>query len=87
MKNKIWGSFLLLGWCMACLQPPDYAEEPEIEYVGLNKSAVRQGSPGAAPDTLTVRIAYTDGDGDIGAPTDGDFTNNVVYIDSRNDLV
>ncbi len=79
---------LLLGFCslQACLQPPEYPSEPEIEYIGLNKTMVRQGSAGAQPDTLTIRIAYTDGDGDIGAPSEGEFQNNVVYIDNRNDL-
>lgn len=79
---------LLIAFCslQSCLQPPDYPNEPEIEYVGMNKMFVRQGSVGAEPDTLRITISYTDGDGDIGAPEDGDFTNNVIYIDSRNDL-
>ncbi len=79
--------FLLVFFgCFACVQPPDYPTVPEIDYVGVNKTRVRQGSFGAQPDTLTISVAYTDGDGDIGAPSEGEFKNNIIYIDNRNGL-
>ena len=85
--------FLLCG-LQACLQPPDYSDVPEIAYVGMDKMFVKQGSSEringqivSLSDTLTITIAYTDGDGDIGADLDSlgnvDFLNNVVFIDNR----
>ena len=70
----------------ACAQPPEYPNEPVIEYVGVSKKSIRQGSIGTPNDSITITIGYTDGDGNIGAPSEDDFQNNVVYIDSRNNL-
>lgn len=76
MKN-ILGVFLLLAGIAACVQPPDYPVEPEIEFVRLSKSEVLQ-----AIDTFTITFAYTDGDGDIGLDPSAQ-ENNVTITDSR----
>ncbi|MEM9887719.1 MAG: hypothetical protein AAF849_17625 [Bacteroidota bacterium] len=78
-----WFSALLFSLVLACVSPPDYSDIPEIEYLGINKTQIRQGSFGTQDDTLIVRFSYTDGDGDIGAVSEGEFSNNVVYIDDR----
>lgn len=77
MKNIVL-LFILSVWCIAaCVQPPDYPIEPEIEFVSLSKSDIRQNV-----DTFRVTFAYTDGDGDIGIdPASPE--NNVIITDSR----
>lgn len=66
-----------------CLRPPDYPDEPVIEYVGMNTTIVPQGSLNAPSSELTITIGYTDGDGDVGALSRDTFTNNIIYIDNR----
>jgi len=61
----------------ACVQPPDYPIEPEIEFLSISKSEVLQ-----AIDTFRIAFSYTDGDGDIGLDLD-DPDNNVIITDSR----
>lgn len=81
MKNVKY--FLLgssLGFFAACSQPPDYPDEPQLEYVGVNKNSVVQGSRFAPNDTLAILFKFTDGDGDLG---NSDNTNNIVLLDSR----
>ena len=63
----------------ACEQPPNYPIEPEIEYVGVNRNIIAQGSFNAPLDTLIVTFSFTDGDGDIG----DDSLTNVFLFDSR----
>ncbi|MEM1327931.1 MAG: hypothetical protein AAGI23_18375 [Bacteroidota bacterium] len=74
---------IIISCLVACVQPPDFPDTPEIEYEGVNKTQIRQGSFGAIPDTLVVSFTYTDGDGNIGTPEDGEFLNNIIYIDNR----
>jgi len=66
---------------VSCIQPPEFSNIPEIEYVGINKKQVVQGS-GTNQDILIVEFSYTDGDGNIGAVEDS-FFNNIVFIDNR----
>ena len=73
MKNIVLLSILMMLGIAACIQPPNYPIEPEIEFVSLSKSEVLQ-----AIDTFRINFAYTDGDGDIGA-----VGNNVIITDSR----
>jgi hypothetical protein len=81
MKSTIWylfsGGILLI---LACTQPPDYPKEPRIEYIGINKKVITQGSRSATADTLVVTFSFTDGDGDLGS--EGDARNIFIY-DSR----
>ncbi len=76
MKNFVALSMLLAS-IAACVQPPDYPIEPEIEFVGVSKSEVLQ-----LVDTFMITFAYTDGDGDIG-PNPNAQENNVTITDSR----
>ncbi len=80
MRNALFFLTVLLLGAAACVQPPNYPDEPEIEYVGVNKSTIEQGSPSALSDTLVVTFSFTDGDGDIG----DDDSTNVFLFDSRN---
>jgi len=77
MKNIIL-LFTIMGLGItACIQPPNYPIEPEIEFVSVSKSEVAQ-----AIDTFRITFSYTDGDGDIGLDLD-DPENNVIITDSR----
>ncbi|MEM8527080.1 MAG: hypothetical protein AAGG68_20740 [Bacteroidota bacterium] len=66
---------------VSCLQPPEFSDIPEIQYIGINKKQILQGS-GSNQDSLVVEFSYTDGDGNIGAVADS-FFNNIVFIDNR----
>ncbi|HHB79339.1 MAG TPA: hypothetical protein ENK85_08915 [Saprospiraceae bacterium] len=74
-------TFTLLFW--GCVEPPNYPNEPVIEFLGLSKQVMRQGSQNE--DTMVVRFSFTDGDGDLGAkPSSTDPVGpNVFLIDSR----
>ncbi len=77
MKNIALLFVLMTLGTAACIQPPDYPVEPEIEFISVSKSQVMQ-----AIDTFRINFSYTDGDGDIGLELD-DPDNNVIIIDSR----
>jgi len=63
-------NILLLGLLtvmivFSCVNPPDYPNEPVIQYIGVNKSSVYQGNGQLPDDTLEMYISFTDGDGDL----------------------
>lgn len=62
----------------ACIKPPDYPVEPQIEFISVSKSELVQFT-----DTLRINFSYTDGDGDIGVELDTLYDNNVIVTDSR----
>ena len=47
-----------------CVQPPDYPDEPVIEFKNLSKTTMIQSALGV--DSVTITFSYTDGDGDLG---------------------
>ncbi len=77
MKNLI----LLITLCIiivaSCVKPPEYPVEPEIEFVSITKSEIRQNV-----DTTNITFSFTDGDGDIGLP-DTDPGTNITVTDTR----
>jgi len=67
----------------SCVDPPNYPNEPIIEFIGMNKQILKQGSQNE--DTMIVSFSFTDGDGDLGekqSSTDP-AGPNVFLIDSR----
>jgi hypothetical protein len=68
--------FLLLF--VSCVVAPQFPDIPEISFEGVNKTIVDQGR--IKDDTLQIRIAFTDGDGDIGDPNN---EANIFLIDDR----
>lgn len=64
----------------SCVQPPDYPKEPVIQYIGLSKNLMNQGT--GYQDSLFVTFSFTDGDGDLGYP-ETDPTASVFFRDSR----
>lgn len=73
------GSFILQG----CTEPPNYPDEPRIEFLRVNKTQIRQGSATAASDTLIITFSFTDGDGDLGS----DSTNFFIRDSRDNSLI
>lgn len=55
---------------LACQTPPDYPDEPVIEFVRMSKNTIEQGT--GAADTIRVTFSFTDGDGDLGRSEDSD---------------
>ncbi len=70
--------FILL--LAACVQGPNLSEIPALEYQGISKDTMDQGSGTA--DFLTLFLHIEDGDGDIGNDQE-DGTFNLFVFDSR----
>ncbi len=68
----------------SCLQPPSFPVEPEINYIGINKNTIYQGSLGGVVDTLIVQFGFTDGDGDLSSQ---DSVLDIFLTDSRQGAV
>ena len=64
------GALALLGSAGAglngCIQAPDYAVEPDIDFAQLNVTRVPRVGGQNAIDTLQFVINFRDGDGDLG---------------------
>lgn len=70
--------YLLLSLlALSCIKPPDYPDEPELEFMGLSKDTMLQSSFNI--DSVVVALSFTDGDGDIGS----DDSLNVFVTDLR----
>lgn len=70
MKKTLYIASLFLAVAAAgifqyCVKPPNYPNEPVIEFTGLSKNIMRQTKLG--PDTVLVMFNFTDGDGDLGS--------------------
>lgn len=70
---------ITLLFALGCTNPPDYPDEPVIEYVGINTNTFIQGLQENGPE-LQIVVSFTDGDGDIG---DENNAANFFLIDSR----
>jgi len=53
---------------------------PVLEYIGISKDSMRQGSRG---DSIVVRILFEDIDGDIEGIVDGVAPVNIFRVDTR----
>ncbi|NUQ26039.1 MAG: hypothetical protein HUU34_18980 [Saprospiraceae bacterium] len=86
MKALKYGFYaiLLSVLAIACVKPPDYADEPEINFISLNKNTIAQGNGNSPADTLAVVFGFTDGDGDLGINGD---SLDVYLKDSRDGFV
>jgi len=82
MKSLLY-SFLALGLILviSCATPPEYPDEPTLEFVSMSRTVLNQANVISNNDSLLLTLAFTDGDGDIGAE-DGD-TSEIRYIDLR----
>lgn len=82
MKSLLY-SFLALALIVifSCSNPPEYADEPTIEFVSMSKTFMQQANVVSNNDSILLTLSFTDGDGDLGAE-DGD-TSEIRYIDLR----
>lgn len=83
MKKYFFLFLLPLTLIIACSNPPDYPDEPVIEYLRMNKTTIAQGNQNATPDTLAITFGFTDGDGDLASASD---SVDVFLSDSRDDF-
>ena len=72
--------FLTLLFVLSCTKPPDYPDEPVIEFLSMSKNTMLQSD--VFGDSLTVTISFTDGDGDIGQDEN---TAQIFILDTRFD--
>lgn len=63
-----------------CINPPEFANIPKIEFVSLSKDTLLQGV--FQEDSLRVTFHFEDGDGDLGREENA-LENNVFFIDTR----
>jgi len=85
MKSLIYSlctlAFILI---IACSTPPDYPDEPVIEFVSMSKMSVNQSNIRSDNDSILLTLSFTDGDGDIGSEN-GD-SSEIRYIDLRQNV-
>ncbi len=58
--KKIFFIFFIASLLIACLNKPDFPDEPKIEFVSLSKTHVNEF------DTLWATVNFEDGDGNLG---------------------
>ena len=66
-----------LVFVLACVNAPDFPDEPVITYEGINKREIFQFTNGPA-DSIEFHFSFTDGDGDLGQDS-----VDIFFTDSR----
>lgn len=57
---------VLAVWSLQnCVKPPNYPNEPVIEFAAMSKNFMRQTPLG--PDSILISFNFTDGNGDLGS--------------------
>ena len=62
----------------ACVTPPDYPDEPVIQYESISKDSIYQFTNGPE-DSIILQFSFTDGDGNISSSDSAD----IFIQDSR----
>lgn len=78
--NQFYIILLFILGLKACINAPDYPDEPVIEYIGVSKSSMIQDNLNT--DSLFLYFSFTDGDGDLGH-NPNDTSRNVFIRDLR----
>jgi hypothetical protein len=81
--KKITGAIsvlLLTGFAVFqfCVKPPDYPDEPVIDFKTLSKNTMYQATFGQ--DSVVITFSFTDGDGDLGFQDD---QSSIFIVDGR----
>ena len=63
-------SVTLLGALAGCLTPPDYPDEPSIEFKSLTRTRNTPPRPFVVTDTFAITVSFRDGNGDLGLTAD-----------------
>ncbi len=83
LKYRLPGIVFLLALAMTyCVQPPDYPDEPVIEFVALSKNVMEQTTFGT--DSVVITFDFTDGDGDLGFQ---DMSASIFIVDGRDSFM
>lgn len=70
----------------ACLNVPEFPDEPVLTYVGISKDTILQfNAQMQVQDSLTIQFSFTDGDGDLSIVEDS--ISDILLFDSRLDTV
>jgi hypothetical protein len=64
----------------SCTEPPDYPNEPTIEFLSLSRNTMEQSQ--FNDDSLTITFGFTDGDGNLGSDPSEPFVD-VFLTDDR----
>ncbi len=78
-KSLIFSCFVVI--LAACANPPNYPNEPEIEFLSMSKNSMTQNSKAEA-DSISLTFSFTDGDGDLGS----DDSVGVFIVDGRDNF-
>ena len=81
MKKILLYLSLLVAFA-TCIRPPNYPIEPQISFLGMTKTVMRQGF--GSEDSVYITLSFTDGDGDIGGTSGSKDSLNVFITDKRN---
>jgi len=64
------GLFMIISIALgACFTPPEYPNEPQIEFESIQYKEVGTGMD-SNPDSLILTLSFKDGDGDLGLSAD-----------------
>lgn len=73
MKNRLmkygFGAALAALALSGCIKEPNYPKEPKIEFKRVFQKTSRDAL-GNPIDSVTIRVRFEDGDGDLGLPKD-----------------
>lgn len=61
-----------------CVNPPEYPDEPVIQYEGISKNTIYQFTNGPQ-DSIVIQFSFTDGDGNLSSEDSTD----IFIKDSR----
>ena len=73
IKARLFALFLGLGLLtglVGCLTPPDYPDEPSIEFKAFDVIRNARPRPFTPVDTLKITVSFKDGNGDLGLTAD-----------------
>jgi hypothetical protein len=77
---KFWIVAVASSLLVTCSRPPEFPNEPVIEFIGLSKNTIIQSRSSQLPqDTIEISFKFTDGDGNLGNAD----SVNIILTDSR----
>lgn len=88
MKDKVKKYCVLISiitlFICSCERPPDYDKTPKIEFKSVQKVVNIGDISLAKQDSVTITLAFQDGDGDLGMSTENVGTEPYVDFYKRN---
>ena len=73
--------FVFIFFILNCSKTDSISNIPKIEYIGMNKTLMRQGS--INEDTVWLQFKFEDGDGDLGYGSADTTHTDIILKDSR----